>query len=561
MIRLKNYQFKKIFITLFVFALIIIDRVMWAAVSQWHNDQAINIWLGYTRGLLEMPVGLISSQRVPNPNGMLILSYFLSLLPDLWFVSTFIGTLQAGLLIGICWSNFKEANRLFFVAALPGLVSVILRAISVEFWNQYFITQINLFFLLWSIRYLSRPTLWKIPWLVVLICLAPALYLAGIVNSLAMMLVGAGVILYRPPLHWKKELWAPVLISLAVIAVSVRITWLPYFSSVSLSQLASLNPDGHLTGLLLVWVIIEAIFGFPLYAPVQWAYITFLNNSVEIFSQPAVELIKWTVWAGVAQGTFALGAVSLGLRANWSKQNRFSALRAAINPDVAQIVFLSTIFIIISYALSPLLGGPKWAEGQRSDQVIQFLPFFLLVCFLSPFLFQSPKAFARLLSGLGYSLVLGYTIVNLAAGFFIVQSHLDYRGSLLSLQDMDVPLVQKMQAVDFIAADWKSISNSPEIPVDYQLVGGIWGWVPEFGKQMQEWYPAPMTLGRSFDYDLLRRYDLRNSQEGIQFRSFGTGRYLVSYAFDPEPNLSGITLRHYIFGRVRVSISQQTISK
>ncbi len=146
MIRLKIHQFKKIFIILFVFTLIIIDRVMWAAISQWHNDQAINIWLGYTRGLLEMPVGLISSQRVPNPNGMLILSYFLSLLPDLWFVSTFIGTLQAGLLIGICWSNFKEVNRLFFVAALPGLVSVILRAISVEFWNQYFITLINLFF-------------------------------------------------------------------------------------------------------------------------------------------------------------------------------------------------------------------------------------------------------------------------------------------------------------------------------------------------------------------------------------------------------------------------------
>jgi hypothetical protein len=92
--------------------------------------------------------------------------------------------------------------------------------------------------------------------------------------------------------------------------------------------------------------------------------------------------------------------------------------------------------------------------------------------------------------------------------------------------------------------------------VDYRLDGHIWGWIPEFGQQMEQWYPAPMTLGRSMDYDLLRRYGLWNAQEGIQFRSFGTGRYLVTYAFEPAPAFPGVSLRHFMFGRLRVSVVQ-----
>ena len=101
------------------------------------------------------------------------------------------------------------------------------------------------------------------------------------------------------------------------------------------------------------------------------------------------------------------------------------------------------------------------------------------------------------------------------AGFLIVKSHLDYRGDVLLISDQDVPLVHKMQAVDFIASDWKARSDANVIPVDYRLGGVLWEWVPEFGQQMEQWYPAPMTLGRSFDYDFLRRYGLWNAQEGV----------------------------------------------
>jgi hypothetical protein len=547
----------KILVLFLLGALIAVDRVAWASVSQWQIDEAVNIWVGYTRGLLDMPVGLVSSQKIPNPNGMLIVGFFLSRLPDLWFVSTFLGCVQAGLIIWICWSNFKNSKKMFLVACVPLLVSVILRASSVEFWNQYFITFVNLFFLLWSIQYLSRPALWKIPFLTILVCFASALYLAGIVNSLAMLLVGVSLILYRSPENWKTKWWKPALISVAVIAFSAWITWYPYFCSVSFSTLRQLNHGGFPGLIQMVWAVVEAILGFPIYAPVQWAYVTFLNNSEELLSAPAFRLNDMTVWAGIAQGALALAAILFGLRMNWPRKNRFSSFYSSLNPDVARITVLTSAFIIISYALSPLLGGPKWALGERSDQVIQFLPFFLLFCFLTPFVFRFPDALARLFSRLTYTSVIIYAIVNIAAGFFIVQSHLDYRGALLTFQDMDVPLVQKMQAVDFIAADWKSISNSHTILVDYELGSDIWPWTDEFGLLVGKWYPGANILGRSFEYDLLRRYGLRNAQEGIQFRSFGTGRYLVTYAFAPAPHVTGVSLRHYIFGRLRVSVADK----
>ena len=63
--------------------LVIVDRYYWAQISQWREDQATNLWLGYTTGIGNAPVGLISSQDIPNPNGMIIVGFFLSALPDL----------------------------------------------------------------------------------------------------------------------------------------------------------------------------------------------------------------------------------------------------------------------------------------------------------------------------------------------------------------------------------------------------------------------------------------------------------------------------------------------
>ena len=143
---------------------------------------------------------------------------------------------------------------------------------------------------------------------------------------------------------------------------------------------------------------------------------------------------------------------------------------------------------------------------------------------------------------------------NLMLSVQVVSAHLDYRGSYLSAAD--VPLLEKEQAVNFIAHDWESRSSEKTIGVTYDLGGGVWDYVPDFGQGLLMWYPAPMTMGRAFDYELLRVYHLTNNRENVQFRPLYPTHYLVSYAFLPEPSQPGVKFTHYIFGRLRVSVVQ-----
>jgi len=57
-----------------IFLLTLVDHAYWATVSQWREDQATNLWMGFTHNLFAMPVGLISSANaMPNPSGMFVL--------------------------------------------------------------------------------------------------------------------------------------------------------------------------------------------------------------------------------------------------------------------------------------------------------------------------------------------------------------------------------------------------------------------------------------------------------------------------------------------------------
>ena len=164
--------------------------------------------------------------------------------------------------------------------------------------------------------------------------------------------------------------------------------------------------------------------------------------------------------------------------------------------------------------------------------------------------FYLGRSLQDIIAGISYFSLGIFTIVNLLCGFMIIRDHLQYRDDALS--EADVPLIHKEQAVDFIGDDWKKHSDSNIVPVDYDLGGRRWNRVPEFGQKLTTWYPAAMTMGRSFDYELLRRYGLKNQQEETQLRTFGNGRYLVTYAFEDPPSIENCT--HYVFGRLRVSI-------
>ena len=539
--------------------LLIVDRYYWAQIAQWREDQATNLWLGYTTGLGHMPVGLISSTYIPNPNGMLLISTVLSRLPSLLSISFLLGITQIVLLSLVAWKSFGRDWQYFLLAAIPGLSSVILRSTSVEYWNQYAVTLVNIFFLFWVMRYLEKPSLWNLPPIAILVLLAPSLYLAGVVNAIVMSILILGVMLYRKP---EPAGLRPVLVIVTgIVLLSLFLTWLPYFQNVSLGQLAdySKQDPGLIETFRAFW---ESLFGFPIYGTFQWAdqtifTLAFKHADEGILTQWSKILLRLVGRAYLLQAVFAFATFSYGmfhlLRMGLSKADP----GIEVHRPAFRLVVVSTLFVSLSFAFSAWLGGPDWLHSERPDQIVQFLPMFLVFIFLLPRLISFEGRIGDTIIGVSYFSLLIFTAANLLCGWMILRDHLQYRGNVLS--EADVPLIFKMEVVDFIAMDWQQVSDSSIVTVEYDLDRGIWEKVSatEPALLLSKWYPASLTEGRSFDYDLLRRYGLSNSQEGIQLRTFGDGRYLVTYAFEDPPKTVRGKITHHMFGRLRVSVIEK----
>ena len=310
----------------------------------------------------------------------------------------------------------------------------------------------------------------------------------------------------------------------------------------------------------MIQVIWESIFRFPIYATFQWAdkivsVTSFKHADTRLISHSTNLLLRVISRQYMAQAIFAFLALAYATITALMGRNMVNGPDSRINFPVARIVVISGAFISTSYMFSILFGGPDWMNNERPDQIVQFLPMFLLVIFLLPFTIKTSEKMGKIINWISLFSLLLFCITNLLCGFLIIRDHLQYHGNILS--EADVPLVNKMDALDFIANDWKEHSDSDTIPVDYDLGGGEWDWVPKFGTALTQWYPAPMTMGRSFDYELLREYGLKNQQEGIQLRTFGSGRYLVTYAFEDPPVVKNGKIVNYIFGRLRVSIVER----
>ena len=537
--------------------LLAVDRYYWAQISQWREDQATNIWLGYTAGFGNMPIGLISSKGIPNPNGMLLIGSILSILPDLLSVSFFLGIVQIILLVLVGWKSFGRDWKYFLLAILPSLTSVILRSSSIEFWNQYTITLVNVFFIYWVIRYLEKPSLWNLPPIAILISIAPSLYLAGIANAIVMSALTLLLLLFKhPPL---KGFFPVLTIIIGIMALSVYLTWYPFFQNVGLEKIIDYKKTspGIIGTIQIFW---NSIWDLPSYVTFQWVDYTKFDLAIkhaspQLLSPISNLMLKLVGRAYFLQAIFAFITFTSMVATIFWKLISKKDLGIKINTMALRLVVLAGLFISLSYGVAYWLNGPAWIEGERPDQTVQFLPLFLLIIFILPVTIIPNGKIGKIINWTSYLSLAGFSVINILCGIYIVRDHLQYRGNILT--EADVPLIQKMQALDFIVTDWRQHSNSNIIPVDYKLGGGRWNWVPEFGAQLLQWYPAPMTEGRSFDYELLRHYGLKNQQEGVQYRLFGNARYLITYAFESPPHIDGAIIKNYVFGRLRVSIVEK----
>jgi hypothetical protein len=514
-----------VFLVCLLFGLIILDRAGWASVSQWREDQATNLWLGYTRSPFELPVGLISSYDIPNPNGLPLLAIVLSRLPGLLSISAALGAVQAGLIIWTVWLVFG-ATRPALIILGPLLSSVFLRAISVEFWGQWLMVSMDLLFFGLAVSYLRRPSVKFLPLMLVVVLLPAALYLAGIANAVVFALLFLLLIIFKPPESSARGWILSAATSLAVLVAFLAVTWLPYLRAVEWDQIGAIF-TGKLPWTQKMFVSALAILRFPGWSVLQWSRGTLApihQSSPDILPPSSSFLIASVSGLQLAQVLLAL--TSLGLFIFSLRRSPGAAASRLQSSLPINAWILALAFSLLSCALSPLLGGPDWTRFERPDQSIQILPFLLFLWFSAPFVFDlAGKPFFKQAAAAFSAL---YVSANLILGYQVVTSHLNYRGETLS--NADVPLAQKTRAVDFIARDWLQASGSQAIPVYYDLEGR-WPWINDMGRSMNQWYPAPMTTGRSFDYELLRKYGLTNSQEGVQVREEGEAGYTITYAF------------------------------
>ena len=130
---------------------IFVYRYYWSTVSQWREDQSTNIWLAYTKNISDMPVGLLSSKMVPNPNGIVVYGKILTIFESLLAATFFLSIIQIFIFYFLSrelTNNFKVNNYAFVVLSMSTLMS----SSSVEFWNNWVLIFINALFFIFILR-------------------------------------------------------------------------------------------------------------------------------------------------------------------------------------------------------------------------------------------------------------------------------------------------------------------------------------------------------------------------------------------------------------------------
>ena len=162
---------------------IAIYRFYWVDLAYWGEDSATNLWLGYLKPFSELNVGLISSQFIPNPNGMMILGKFLSIFGSSVNVSLFLTLLNLFIIYFFLSNFFNEKNFDFYLLFLLSGSSILVSSTAVEFWNQWILLTINLLIMSFIFQYINTNNVLSLYALVLLIPLPVFVYLGGLTNT------------------------------------------------------------------------------------------------------------------------------------------------------------------------------------------------------------------------------------------------------------------------------------------------------------------------------------------------------------------------------------------
>lgn len=536
----KYFQNKfEILVTTVFIVLIVFYRISWVEISYWGEDAATNLWLGYVLKLSELEIGLISSQFIPNPNGMMVFGKLVSLIGSTANISIFLTILNVIILYFFLQNLLGSKNIDFYILLLLSGTSVLIASTAIEFWNQWLLLSINLLILNSLIRYSKSKKTFHMHLLVFLIPLPIFVYLGGLTNSL----VFGAIFLYLIFIDYRKNsinLTNIAILTSASALIYWRISFGYFFSNISIRRLTELNgltlidrfkyllnnflklPDG----LLNLWSSGEKFQIFQIDKSI-------LNNStsqvLDIFFQfhKFLPLIAFILLISGIVRAFLL--------------NEFS-----IDSRLGKSVGLLFIFISTTLVISPIYGGPDFLIiKEKSNNLNQHYLFFILIWYLVPNIFTNNKKY-KIIMYSNRTIYIFFIFVNIYLGQAIIEDNKNFMGDVQT--NTEAPLRDKILVVDFIANEWMQSSDSKDISIKYETFVKDMSWFPVISKEYEKYYqPSPYTEGRLFDYELLRKYEINNVYDGKFFD------FIITNIFEPEPKLLDRALVHHRIGRLRVS--------
>ncbi len=530
-------------------ALAMTVRLAWAAVTSWREDQATMLWLGALQDPLSRPVGLVSSTTFPNPNGMTFIGSLLALAPGLYASSALLALIQVLLLGWLCREVFRSQPPAAWLAGLVLACDPVMAYLGVEFWNQYTVGLFDVAFVASAVRFSRAPSWRYLPLWAFLAMAVPGLYLAGLANAAAHALIAALLVTRHRRALRTQPLALHLGLAAAACVLVACLVWVPYAGSVSWADLKQMSPRSQAEGVR--WAA-AAVWAAPANA------FTLVRGMLQT-APPCIGSFPWqgaaglrTAWPTVMGLLLVFGIAAGVLRAALTLTGRTSAPALPGQPPPATGIALCFGFVWLSFVLSPLLGGPALAAGERPDQMVRLLPLLMVAAIAAALSVPAPGPWRRPVRWVAMVLIGTCILLGTLTSAVLVTRHLAYRGP--ELTDADVPLLNKTAVVRFIARDWRAGDRTGDPSVYYHLMSTRWVFIPEWGALMRRWYPRNVyTVGRGFDYELWRVHGLRNAQEG-RARTPQTARYVVSYAREPEPQAPHLAIRHTVIGRLRVSI-------
>ena len=543
---MKNFKTKKekVFFSLTT-VLFIIYKFFWGAIAaSWREDEATVIWIADNITALNTHVGLISSVGLPNPNLLILFSKLFTIFDSLISVSLFIAFLNI-ILIYLGLKNKENDYRNTLLFLLIGF-STYLSQHTIEPWGQSVLTTVNSLFLYFLFRFAINKQFYLFPLFPVIAILPSGIYLAGLTNSVLYTIFFTLFTLLN--IKNVRSFFTNKyinFISVTSLFLIIRFTWIPFFNKVSINAISKVGNSSY--DILLIFIeryknTVRSLFGF--WVDERSYYFPTMN--VNIISDSTNDIYQ------------------LFLKFHWFLQ-RYALLNILLIfflliffQKMLDMNYIKKVFILIFYlflftSISPAIGGREFLKYQRMDNYIETYFIYLYIWFFLGYCYKNFKL-SKLLHFINSFVIIVFVMFNIYFSYNILFDNYQNKSTVLS--DSDVPMLYKQQITEYIADDWSKTGDSNKIPIFYDLGGGIYDWVNEFGTKYSPYYPSnPYTIGRGFDYILKKKYNLSNSQEGKQFRNIEKSKYIISYIFSPENIGIYSEYENLYFGKLRLTIN------